>query len=73
MRNNNFSRSSGESFLSDVTRDRGQFSIGLLLQLMWRREEIGVDLIAAIMGLVAVGILVLAGLLYHPGAGSSAR
>jgi len=41
-------------------------SIGLLLQFMlWRIEDVGVDWIGAIMGLAAVGILVMAGLEFH--------
>ena len=41
-------------------------SIGLLLQFMlWRIQYTGVDWIAAIMGLAAMGILVIAGLELH--------
>jgi len=41
-------------------------SIGLLVQFMlWRIEDVGVDWIAAIMGLAAMGILVIAGLEFH--------
>jgi len=41
-------------------------SIGLLLQFMlWRIEDTGVDWISAIMGLAAMGILVIAGLEFH--------
>jgi len=41
-------------------------SIGILLQLMLMRVEVvGVDWLSAIMGLAAVGILVMAGLQYH--------
>jgi len=41
-------------------------SIGLLIQFMlWRIEDVGVDWIAAIMGLAAAAILFIAGLQYH--------
>jgi len=41
-------------------------SIGLLLQFMlWRIQDVGVDWIAAIMGLAAMGILVITGLEFH--------
>jgi len=41
-------------------------SIGLFVQFMlWRIQDIGVDWIAAILGLAAVGILVIAGLEFH--------
>ncbi len=41
-------------------------SIGILLQLMVMRvEAVGVDWIAALLGLAAVGILVMAGFMYH--------
>jgi hypothetical protein len=41
-------------------------SIGLLLQFMvWRIQDIGVDWIAALMGLAAVGILFMAGMTFH--------
>jgi hypothetical protein len=38
----------------------------LLLQgIFWRIEAVGVDRIVAILGLAAVGVLVMAGLQYH--------
>jgi len=41
-------------------------SIGLLVQFMlWRIQDTGVDWIGAIMGLAAMGILVIAGLEFH--------
>jgi len=41
-------------------------AIGLLLQgMLWRIEAVGFDWIAAILGLAAVGILVMAGLQLH--------
>jgi len=41
-------------------------SIGLLLQFMlWRIQDTGVDWIAAILGLAAMGVLVIAGLEFH--------
>jgi sterol desaturase/sphingolipid hydroxylase (fatty acid hydroxylase superfamily) len=40
--------------------------IGILLQLMLMRvETVGVDWIAVILELIAVGILVMAGLMFH--------
>ncbi|MCU0628146.1 MAG: hypothetical protein MUE45_01465 [Methanoregulaceae archaeon] len=41
-------------------------AIGLLLQgMLWRIEAVGFDWIAAILGLAAVGVLVMAGLQLH--------
>jgi hypothetical protein len=41
-------------------------SIGILLQLaLMRIDSVGVDWIVAILGLAAVGILVMAGFIYH--------
>ncbi len=41
-------------------------SIGILLQLaLMRVDGVGVDWIVAILGLAAVGILVMAGFMYH--------
>jgi hypothetical protein len=41
-------------------------SIGLLLQFtVWRIQAIGVDWVSALMGLAAVGILVMTGMVFH--------
>ncbi len=41
-------------------------AIGILLQLaLLRVDAVGVDWIVAILGLAAVGILVMAGFMYH--------
>jgi Cu/Ag efflux pump CusA len=40
--------------------------IGLLLQFMvWRIQDIGVDWISALLGLIAVGVLFMAGMVFH--------